>query len=181
MNGILTVDQRIFLLINHMPHMGVTDALAKFFSLIGTAGFVWLVIGGLLFLKEEKKHHMFFLPILGAGGISYVLVELILKPIFARARPLASMGAIIVGSQKNDPSFPSGHATIAFAMAVVLSAYEPKLKWVFYTLAVCISLSRIYIGVHYPIDIVAGAFLGWGIGATMLWARKRFHIVTHSA
>lgn len=170
MNATRAIDQQVFLFINHLPHSGITDGMAKFFSLIGTAGAVWLAIGGLLFLKEEKKHHMFFVPIIGAGGISYVLVEFILKPLIARPRPTNLL---------SDFSFPSGHATIAFAMAVVLSAYEPKFRWLFYALAVCISFSRIYIGVHYPLDVLSGALLGWGIGVLMLWARKRFHIQIH--
>ncbi len=181
MHTLFAVDTQLFLLINHLPHTGLTDAVAKFFSLIGTVGLVWFVIGGLLFLKEEKKHHMFFAPIIGAGGVSYVLVELMIKPLVARVRPMASMGAIIVGSHKTDASFPSGHTTIAFAMAVVLSAYEPKFRWVFYTLAVCIALSRIFVGAHYPTDVLFGALLGWSIGASMLWVRKQFHIVTHSS
>ena len=180
MNQFIGFDQYLFLLINHLPHTHITDAVAKFFSLIGTVGVVWLVIGGLLFLKEEKKHHMFFAPIIGAGALSYVVVELMIKPLVARVRPTVEMGAIIVGSRKTDASFPSGHATIAFAMAVVLSSYEPKLRWLFYTLAVCISLSRIFVGAHYPSDVLFGAFLGWSIGACMLWARKQFKWHTRS-
>lgn len=176
----MNIDTGVFLFINHLPHTAISDGVAKFFSLIGTAGIVWLVIGGLLFLKEERKHHLFFAPIVAAGGISYVLVELIVKPLVARMRPSVEMGAIIVGNVKNDFSFPSGHATIAFAMAVVLSECEPKWKGWFITLAVAIALSRVYIGVHYPLDVVFGALLGWGIGVNILWIRKRYHTTTHS-
>lgn len=165
MEGLLTIDQQLFLFINHLPHTVVTDGVAKFFSLIGTAGFIWLVIGGLLFLKEERKHHSFFVPIVSAGVGSYVLVEWIIKPLVARMRPTIEMGAILVGNPKIDYSFPSGHATIAFAMACVLSTYEPKWKYWFYALAICISLSRIVVGVHYPLDVIGGAVLGWGIGS----------------
>lgn len=175
MNTVLLFDQQIFLLINHLPHNGVTDAVAKFFSVIGSVGFVWFVIGALLFLQEEKKHHLFFAPIIAAGGISYLLVEWIIKPLVGRVRPLAEFGAIIVGEQKTDFSFPSGHATIAFAMAVVLSSYEPKYKKVFYALAVCISLSRVFLGVHYPLDVLFGGLLGWGIGRVLVKKRYGLH------
>lgn len=168
MNALLTIDQKLFLFINHLPHTAVTDGVAKFFSLIGTAGFIWLVIGGLLFLKEERKHHSFFVPIIAAGAGSYVLVEWIIKPLVGRMRPTIEMGAILVGNPKIDYSFPSGHATIAFAMAGVLSAYEPKFRAWFYVLAVCISLSRIVVGVHYPLDVIGGAVLGWGIGMCIM-------------
>ena len=151
MDTIFSFDAQLFLFINYFPHTGVTDAVAKFFSLIGSAGLIWFMIGFLLFLKEEKKHHLFFAPIVAAGGVSYVLVEYILKPLFARPRPTPIL---------SDYSFPSGHATIAFAMAVVLSSYEPKLKWVFYILALCIAFSRIFVGAHYPLDVFGGAILG---------------------
>ncbi len=164
MSAILHVDRQLFLFINHAPHILITDEIAKFFSLIGSAGLVWFVIGALLFLREEQKHHLFFAPIIGAGVASYILVEFLIKPLVARVRPTVEMGAIIVGSLKTDYSFPSGHATIAFAMAVVLSRYEPRWRWGLYALAVFIAFSRVYLGVHYPLDVIGGALLGWGIG-----------------
>lgn len=147
----MNIDQQLFALVYHLPHNGITDALANFFSIAGSAGIIWFIIGGLLFLKEEKKHHLFFAPIVGAGGVSYVLVEWILKPLIARPRPMPVL---------SDFSFPSGHATIAFAMAAVLSRYEPKLARWFYMLAAIIAFSRVYTGVHYPLDVLGGAILG---------------------
>ncbi|MEK7543280.1 MAG: phosphatase PAP2 family protein [Patescibacteria group bacterium] len=164
MERLLILDQQIFFIINHLPHTELTNALALAISGIGTAGLIWFLITAILFSKEEHKDHWFFLPFLFAGGTSWALVELILKPLVARVRPTELMGAIIVGPASQDFSMPSGHATIAFAMAVVLSRKEPKWKWMFFTLAVLISLSRIYLGVHYPLDVVAGGVIGWLIG-----------------
>jgi len=86
------------------------------------------------------------------------------------------MGAIIK-THLGDYSFPSTHATLAWAMAVILSREEPRLKYWFYTLAVLISLSRIYLGVHYPSDVAGGALLGWaiGYGAMRLEGFSRLH------
>ncbi len=168
MNQFFLIDQRLFLFINHLPRNGLTDLFAKCLSGVGTAGIIWFLLAGILFLKEEKKSHWFFLPVMLAGGISWVLVEQIIKPLVGRLRPTAEMGAIIVGNRNNDYSFPSGHATIAWAMAVVLSNKEPKLRWAFYILAFFISLSRIYLGKHYPGDVLAGGLLGWSIGKVSL-------------
>jgi len=154
MELLLTLDRQLFLFINHLPHTSLSDVVALAISGVGTAGIIWFIIAILLFLREEKKDHWFFLPVLLAGGTSWAIVELILKPLVGRIRPDGSDGF----------SFPSGHATIAFAMAVVLSRKEPKWKWIFYTLATLISLSRIYLGVHYPLDVLFGALLGWGVG-----------------
>lgn len=147
-------DQQLFLFINHLPHNAFLNAINLLLSGVGTAGLVWFVLGVILILKEEKKDHWFFLPLLLAGLASWVVVELIIKPFVARPRPDLSEGF----------SFPSGHATIAWAMAVVLSRKEPKWRWLFYTLAFLISFSRIYLGKHFPLDVVAGALLGATVG-----------------
>jgi len=164
MNQLLLMDQRLFLFINHLPHTALTDLFAKILSGVGTAGIIWFVLAIIFFLKEEKKDHWFFVPVILAGIGSWVLVEKIIKPLIGRARPTVEMGAMILGNNGDSFSFPSGHATIAWAMAVVLSHKEPKLRWVLYVLAFFISLSRIYVGKHYPSDIIVGGLVGWGIG-----------------
>ena len=169
MNQLFFIDQQVFLLFNHLPHWAILNIFFEILSGVGTAGIVWFVLAALLFLKEEKKDHWFFLPIILAGGVSWVLVEQILKPMIGRVRPTAEMGAIIIGSIKDDPSFPSGHATIAWAMAVVLARKEPRLKWLFYGLAFLISFSRIFLGKHFPLDVIAGGVLGVGIGYASLF------------
>ena len=57
-------------------------------------------------------------------------------------------------------SFPSGHATVSFACATVLALAVPRLRWPLFTLAALIAFSRVYVGVHYPGDVLAGAVLG---------------------
>lgn len=154
MDTLLRIDTALFSFINHLPYVSLAHFIAPALSGVGAAGIIWFLLAIILFLKEEKKDHWFFMPVGLSGGASLIIVELILKPLIGRIRPDGSDGF----------SFPSGHATIAFAMAVVLSRKEPKWKWAFYTLAVFISLSRIYLGVHYPLDVIAGGVLGWGIG-----------------
>jgi len=173
MEQLLALDQQLFLLINHLPHLAVSNTVALAISGVGTAGIIWFTIAILLFLREEKKDHWFFLPCILAGGTSWTIVELFLKPLIARARPNEIIGAIVVGSGGDGYSFPSGHATIAFAMAVVLSHKEPKWKWVFFALAILISFSRIYLGKHYPLDVLGGGVLGWSIGMITLFLERR--------
>lgn len=164
MERMLSLDQALFLAVNHLPHTETLNMIALTISGVGTAGMIWFLIAAVLFFKEEKKDHWFFLPFIFAGGAGWALVELILKPLIARIRPTELMGAIIVGPASADFSMPSGHATIAFAMATVLAQREPKWRWVFFTLAILIALSRIYLGKHYPLDVTTGALIGWGIG-----------------
>jgi undecaprenyl-diphosphatase len=164
MDIILSADKTLFLFLNHLPHNFPTNWMALMLSGAGTAGIVWFVLGILLILKEEEKDHWFIFPIFFATGLSLIISEILTKAFFARVRPTPDMGAIIVGVQNTDPSFPSTHATVAFAMAALLSYKEPKLKWFFYALAAFISFSRIYLGRHYPLDVIAGGFIGFCIG-----------------
>jgi undecaprenyl-diphosphatase len=62
-----------------------------------------------------------------------------------------------------DPSFPSGHAVYAFMMATLLSTWFRRYRVVFFILAGLIAWTRIYLGLHYPTDVIAGALLGYGI------------------
>jgi undecaprenyl-diphosphatase len=60
----------------------------------------------------------------------------------------------------HDASFPSGHAATSFAAAIVLTFYAPRWAPLWILLAVAIGFSRVYVGVHYPLDILGGAVLG---------------------
>jgi undecaprenyl-diphosphatase len=62
-----------------------------------------------------------------------------------------------------DPSFPSGHALYAFMMATLLATWFPRYRVIFYITAGFIGWTRIYLGVHFPTDVVAGGVLGYGI------------------
>ena len=64
-------------------------------------------------------------------------------------------------------SFPSGHATVAFASATILALAVPRLRWPLFALAALIAFSRVYVGVHYPGDVLAGAVLGVGIATAL--------------
>lgn len=160
MNVFLSLDGELFLFINHLPHTALFDRLALILSGVGTAGLVWFLLGFLIVFREERKDHGFFVPLLSIGAASWFIVEMILKPLVSRARPAAEMGALIVGNPHADYSFPSGHATIAFAMALLLSRKEPRAGGLFYLLAILISFSRTYLGLHYPSDVIAGSLLG---------------------
>ena len=73
-------------------------------------------------------------------------------------------------------SFPSAHAANAFMLAVLFSAAKKRLSPIFYFIAFMVAFSRIYLGVHFPFDVFAGALIGWSIAKITLssqWLRKR--------
>ena len=62
-----------------------------------------------------------------------------------------------------DPSFPSAHTTFSFMMATVLALYLPRYQVIFFTFAAFVGWTRLSLGLHYPTDVIAGGFLGYGI------------------
>lgn len=175
MNLMVSLDRELFLAVNHLPHPIFFDSLAKLLSGVGTGGFIWFVVAIFLFIIEERRDHWFFAPLAVAGSLS-LLITNSLKFLVARPRPDAQIGAIIAGGVLNDYAFPSAHATAAWALATVLSGLLPHRKKMFILLAVLISFSRVYLGEHYPSDVLAGGILGWLIGQFSFKLTSKFRV-----
>jgi undecaprenyl-diphosphatase len=73
----------------------------------------------------------------------------------------------------HDASFPSGHAATSFVAATMLSFAFPRLRLPFALLAAAVAFSRVYVGVHYPLDVIGGAVLGVLIAALLAWLIQR--------
>ena len=99
-----------------------------------------------------------------AIGASALLVT-VLKQTVDRARPsLADSGIDPIGIVPASASFPSGHAATAFAAAVAVGLVHPRLRRPLLAVAAVVALSRVYLGVHYVLDVLAGAVLGVAVG-----------------
>jgi membrane-associated phospholipid phosphatase len=132
---------------------GVFEQLSR----IGSHGLVWLAIGLVLGLVQRRP--AVFLRVAIADALAE-LVSGLLKAAIPRARPHDHPLVAVPHSH----SFPSGHATVSFACATVLAAASPALRVPFYVLAAAIAWSRVYNGVHWPLDVLAGAALGIAVG-----------------
>lgn len=161
-----SVDHALFLFVNQLPHSPGLDALALAISGIGNAGAIWIVFALYLFFREERRGWAFFAPFFVAGLVAATASELVLKPFVARLRPaMFVIQTIVVGEDiPRSFSFPSTHATLAWALATVIAKEDPRLGRISCALAVLISFSRVYLGMHYPLDVIVGAALGWAIG-----------------
>jgi undecaprenyl-diphosphatase len=78
-----------------------------------------------------------------------------------------------------DPSFPSAHAAFSFMMATLLALWFPRYRIIFFIVAGFIGWTRIYLGLHYPTDVIAGAILGYGITKLFLYWVDGLEIKTH--
>lgn len=100
-----------------------------------------------------------------AVGAGDLLASKVIKPWAARPRPeYAGIGAIVRGPDHGKYGFPSNHAVNAAAAASVLSVAYPPVGFVFWTAACVIAYSRVYVGAHYPFDVLIGLALGAAIG-----------------
>lgn len=123
-------------------------------------GYYYPLLPLLLLLIDPQLATLFFLRALIAFGIELPAYKL-LKNLIKRDRPCARMAAVHSRISPSDQfSFPSGHTAAAVVVATLLSQLVPPLMPIAYGWAFCVGFSRVYLGVHYPSDIIAGSLLG---------------------
>jgi undecaprenyl-diphosphatase len=144
----------------------VLDPLFVALSFVGSFGFIWLVIAAAISGFSWSRPWLWTrvaVAIIVAESVSAALKQWI-----GRDRPpLSNPDPEPLVDLPATHSFPSGHATVSFACATVLALAVPRLRVPLYALATLISLSRVYVGVHYPLDVLAGAALGVGIAIAL--------------
>ncbi|MBU2965155.1 phosphatase PAP2 family protein [Amphritea sp. 2_MG-2023] len=137
----------------------VMPTLSRLISKLGD-GSLYLIIGLLLAWLEPKHGGEFLLAGLFVFAIE-LPVYLYLKQLIKRDRPCDRFADVTPQITPADKfSLPSGHAAAAFVFASLLAVYYPAFMMLGYTLAGLIALARVFLGVHYPTDILAGAVLG---------------------
>jgi undecaprenyl-diphosphatase len=125
---------------------------------VGRLGLVWIVLAAVLALVW-KRYALVVFTVLAVAVSDWASIGL--KAVFDVERPsmrYAKPNPLV--TPPLDGSFPSGHAATSFAAATVLSFARPRWAPAFFLLALAIGFSRVYVGVHYPLDVVGGAVLG---------------------
>ncbi len=150
--------------------VGSLDRTMYLLSAAGDDGRIWFAASALEALRAEPKlgrlaHSLAWL------GIESALVNLVIKKVVRRSRPVVTTVHRRGFRLPNDTSFPSGHAASGATMAVLLSHDSPLAPaWV--ALAAGIGASRVHLGVHHASDVAAGWLVGAGIGLVALKSRS---------
>lgn len=143
-------------------------------SRIGSQGAIWLLIAALAALYWRRP--AIFLYVTLADLIAGVSGALLRQVIDRERPPLRFPEPHPLVHVPGNPSFPSGHAATSFACAATLAWLTPLSPIALYALAALIAYSRVYVGVHYPLDVIGGAALGLGVATALrllVEARRR--------
>lgn len=160
METLLHMDDAILMFLQEAVRNVILDPVMKIITSLGNAGIFWILLTVFLLIprKTRKIGWMSACALL----FSLLINNIFLKNLVARVRPYNAIeGLIPIIKKPSEFSFPSGHAGSSFASACVLYRKLPKKFGVpLLVLAILIAFSRLYVGVHYPTDVLAGAVTG---------------------
>jgi undecaprenyl-diphosphatase len=167
--GTESINHKLFMMINHASN-SLFDVLMPVFTYLGDSWRIYPYLAILVVIFLIKRDYMPFRYIIVyciASVLTIFLLE-VLKGWLHVPRPAAAIGVQyvrVLGELKLKHSLPSGHATFSFMTAFVLS-YKKGRVWTLalFSFAFLVAYSRIYVGAHYPLDVVAGGILGVTIG-----------------
>lgn len=163
-------DEQALVWIAENVRCALLDPFMKLYTQLGNTGVLFIVLGILmLFFKRTRKAGF---SALCAMLIGLIVVNFTIKPLVSRPRPWLVIENFINLTPEHDPnSFPSGHtnAAFAFALAVCMSAPRRWMKVAAVCMAVVMGLSRLYVGVHFPSDVLMGAVIGSLCGLAGAW------------
>ena len=160
MQALSNIEIRFLLFVQEHLRMPGLDRVMQFITHLGDTGFIWIVLALVLLITPRTRR---------AGAVcaaalvlNLLLTNVALKNIIQRIRPYDVMDSLkILVEAEHDFSFPSGHTACSFAGAWAMRRTLERKWWIpAIVLAALIALSRLYVGVHYPTDVLGGLIVG---------------------
>ncbi len=179
-------DVALFRMVNHWPHPPFFNLLAIFLH-YATRGMLIYVSLSLVLLIQKKYQAVFF--IFASMAITEVIADLILKQLIHRPRPFVEIaGTLALSPLPSSYSFPSAQTAVAFAVAMACRLIFKNKGWRYtWVWAGLVAIDRVYMGHHYPLDVLSGAFLGVTVPYLILFIKRkstpaspRIKVSTHS-
>jgi undecaprenyl-diphosphatase len=162
------LDRWLFHIINDSWHNAVFDAVMPFITdfsnfviPLAVAWLALLIFGG-------RKGRIAAVVLALTFAITDSTASRIVKPLVGRERPCVALeGVRLVIGMKNTLSFPSTHAVNLFGAATVLTMFYRRWWAAFFAVAACVGYSRVYLGFHYPSDVIGGGMMGAAVGLAL--------------
>lgn len=155
----------LFHLINNLANRwSVLDMLGIFAAVFLLPMMVFLLVLATFTIKCLWEEHWYEMPIkAGVAALVGYGIRFVIGEIVGRGRPFAVLENAhqLVFKEATLDSFPSGHATLAFALAFVVFKQDRDWGIAFLILATIVAIGRVFTGLHFPLDIIGGAILGW--------------------
>jgi undecaprenyl-diphosphatase len=174
-------DTSFFYSINHLPHNQVLNSIFLLIHYLTREGLIYVPFLLIFLFSKNRSHRPLAQLALVSTLLTYVVNDLLLKNIFARSRPFQILpDAYYLLPSPQSYSFPSGQSAIAFAIATMFLLFFPKKIKSYLALffAFVVALDRIYMGHHYPFDVIVGA--GVGIAISLIIFKYGTKFVTKS-
>lgn len=170
---LLTLDKEMYYFINVTLSNSVFDVFFPFITNVKYWLPVYIIGLILLIWKGGARGRILFLVLILTIVVVDQVNSSLLKEWVGRIRPCHTLDDInlLVGCG-GGKSFPSSHAANNFAAAFVITHYYKKRWWIFYSIAFVVAISRVFVGVHYPIDILGGAAVGVLFGFVLVLLAK---------
>ncbi|HVB97661.1 MAG TPA: diacylglycerol kinase family protein [Chloroflexota bacterium] len=171
------IDTAAALLVSALPHPPILNLLMQGLAQFMNRGDGWIIWLVGRTMSDPRRGLAVLGDVTPALWLTDLTVEGVIKPFFRRDRPFrAQVLAEVIGQKPSGHSFPSGHTAAAFAGAWLLSHHFPRRAPIFYALASLVGFCRLYLGVHYLSDVLAGAASGITFAAIYWWlVRTIFH------
>lgn len=153
-------------------HGSVLDPVMIGITYSATSGLIWFVLGFLM--TGSQRWRRCGVSVVVAVAATYILVDLVIKPLVCRERPFDVADFDLLISAPDTWSFPSGHTASAFAGATAILIHSRKWGCLALAYAVLVGISRLYLCVHWPTDVVAGALIGIAVTILAVWFMSRW-------
>jgi undecaprenyl-diphosphatase len=179
MESLLALDQSLFLALNGAVRWPWFEAVMRVLSAGDLGRILFVVLAAVLVVRDRRRGLVLLLGAALTITLADQLSSHVIKPWVERPRPanvLDPATVVLLVNRTRSFSFPSSHATNSFAGALYFSSFLPRLTGPLFVLAALISFSRIAVGVHYPLDVAAGAVIGLAAAALVLSVLARLGI-----
>ena len=153
------------------------EYLTTFMYHITSIGSILLALIALCFIiKGCRSEKIAGVAVLASYALEIIVVNGVLKKLIARPRPFVTYDEVVpLANILSEHSFPSGHTALVFSMAFVIYKLLPAIYGkVAIVIACLVGFSRVYLGVHYPSDVVAGMVVGWFVSLVTVYVKNMY-------